>query len=392
MDADPPLVPDAVVARSAHWVLRVGVLCLAAFVAWAATTRIDQVTRAQGDVIPGQRTQVIQTVEGGVLSRLLVQAGDIVERGDPLVELDDTRAAAALADSRAKVAALQIRIARLRAEVYEEGLQFEPELIHDYPEFVENQSELFRRRREALDDSVNALRALGDALRAEYDMITPLVEAGDASQSEVLRLTRELAQNNADLTARMNSYFQDAQAELTEAQEELTEEEQRLTDREEVLAQTRLIAPSSGVVNYVNVTTLGGVVSAGDTLLEIVPTDEAPLFEARVSTADIAFVTVGMAASVQLDAYDFSIFGGVRGTVIQVSESTLMEETPQGRQPYYRVMISLDETEFDSELASTINLRSGMTGIAQIRAMERSVLSFLLNPIIKTVSGAFRDI
>jgi adhesin transport system membrane fusion protein len=379
-------------ARGAHWAIRAGVLAVSVLVAWAAFARIEQVTRAQGEVIPGRRTQVVQSAEGGVVTRLHVEEGAVVAAGDPLISLDDTRAAAAVEDSEAKVAALETALARLNAEVYGQPLVFPEALERDYADFVRNQRDLYLSRRRTLEESVAALEEVGDALRAELAMFAPLQARGDASEADVLRLKRQLAENAAEITSRHNSYLEEAQGELAQTQEALFEQEQLLKDRRQVLRQMSLEAPASGVIKNINLTTVGGVVKPGDVLMELLPTEDELIVEARVTPADIAFVRTGMRAMVKLDAYDYSIFGGYEGEVTYVSEGTLLEETAEGPRPYYRVLVRLVAPEFADGQGSRIRVMAGMTGLVEIAALQRSVLSYLVNPISKTLSTAFREL
>lgn len=379
-------------AAGAHWAIRTGIFAVTLLLAWAGFADIDQVTRAPGEVIPGKRTQVVQSSEGGVVTELLVEEGELVEAGDLLVRLDATRAAAAVEDSLAKLAALESALIRLSAEVQGTSLDFPPELESAYPAFTRNQQALYHSRRKTLEESLAALEEVGGALRDELEMFAPLQARGDASEAEVLRIRRQLAENEAALTDRRNSFLEEAQAELATVQESLFEQEQLLKDRQQVLRQTSLLAPERGVITNINLTTVGGVVKAGDVLLEILPTEDELVAEARVSPADIAFVRTGMVANVKIDAYDYAIFGGYRGEVTYVSESTLMEETADGPRPYYRVLVRLIEPEFANEQGKRIQVMAGMTGTVEIAALKRSVLSYLVNPISKTLATAFREL
>lgn len=379
-------------ATGAHWAIRTGIFTVVLLLGWAGVADIEQVTRVSGEVIPGKRTQVVQSSEGGVVTELLVEEGALVQAGELLVRLDATRAAAAVEDSRAKVVALETALARLSAEVQGQALVFPAALERDYPDFTRNQRELFLSRRKTLKESLAALENIGAALDAELAMFAPLQARGDASEAEVLRIRRQLAENEAAITSRRNSYFEEAQGELARVQESLFEQEQLLMDRQQVLRQTALHAPAKGVIKNINLTTVGGVVKAGDVLMELLPTEDDLVVEVRVSPADIAFVRVGMPANFKIDAYDYSIFGGYHGEVTYVSEGTLMEDTADGRRSYYRVLVRLIGPEFDSEQGRRIQVMAGMTGTVEIAALQRSVLSYLVNPISKTLASAFREL
>jgi adhesin transport system membrane fusion protein len=198
-------------ARLTMWVAMVGLLVLTF---WAGVTEIDQVKRAQGQIIASDRTQVIQAVDGGVLRELFVQEGQEVKAGELLASFEKTRVRAALDDTQGKVMALRITLARLRAEVYGKRLVFEPEML-PYKALVENQTNLFNRRKTAFTEDIKALRKVLAVLREENAMITKLEATGDVSQADILRSRRQIADLEAQITTRHNKFFQDAQAEMT---------------------------------------------------------------------------------------------------------------------------------------------------------------------------------
>jgi adhesin transport system membrane fusion protein len=373
-------------ARLTMWVAMVGLLVLTF---WAGVTEIDQVKRAQGQIIASDRTQVIQAVDGGVLRELFVQEGQEVKAGELLASFEKTRVRAALDDTQGKVMALRITLARLRAEVYGKSLVFEPEML-PYKALVENQTNLFNRRKTAFTEDIKALRKVLAVLREENAMITKLEATGDVSQADILRSRRQIADLEAQITTRHNKFFQDAQAEMTKAQEDLNAQTEALNDRTQLLEQTDMIAPSRGLVKSIRVTTLGGVVRAGDVVMELLPTQSGLVLETKVYPGDIAFISVGQAANVKLDAFDSSIYGGFKGEVVYVSPDTLTEETQRGPQPYYRVHVRIGEKDFDNEKAKRMDVRPGMTAQVDLVVAKRSVLSYLVNPVSKVMSQALR--
>lgn len=381
-------LPSNSSVRLTLWVAMAGLVVLTV---WAGVTEIDQVKRAQGQVIASDRTQVIQAVDGGVLRELLVQEGQEVKAGQLLASFEKTRVRAALDDTQGKVMALRITLARLRAEVYGQSLSFEP-AMKAYPALIENQTNLFNRRKTAFTEDIQALRKVRAVLLEENAMITKLEATGDVSQADILRSRRQIADIEAQITTRHNKFFQDAQAEMTKAQEDLNAQTEALNDRTQLLEQTDLTAPSRGLVKNIRVTTLGGVVRAGDTVMELLPTQSGLVLEAKVYPSDIAFVTVGQSANVKLDAFDSSIYGGFQGEVVYVSPDTLTEETQRGPQPYYRVHVKIGSKDFDSEKAQRMEVRPGMTAQVDLVVGQRSILSYLINPVSKVMSQALRPI
>ena len=363
------------------WGALLGILVL---IVWAYFAQIDQVTRASGTVIASARTQDIQAVEGGVLTDILVKEGDEVKKGQLLVTLEEERAQAAVANSGSKIAALKAKIARLEAEIFERPLVF-PEGIKNYSEYIENQTQLYNRRRQAIDQDVNSLQKMMVLAQQELSMNEPLLSYGDVSQADVIKLRRQVAEIQAQITNKRNKYFEEAQSEMTKAQEELDVELEQLRDHSQVLEEKNLYAPTDGKVNNILITTIGGVVKPGEIIMEILPTSSDLIVEAKVSPADIAYVKEQQAASVKLDAYDYSIFGAMNGNVIYISPDTLMEQTPKGEEPYYRVQIKITGAEFAGRREEIV-IKPGMTASVDIKAQERSVLSYLTKPITKTFS------
>ncbi len=382
-----PVTELADLARpaAAYWTLRVFMLGMVALVAWSAVGKIDQVTRASAQVIAPARTQLVQAADGGVITELHVHEGEQVKAGQILATLQKARASAAVADSEAKVAALRITLTRLHAEVYGKPLVFAPEL-QAYTEYIRNQTDLYTKRRQAIDDDLAALRSMLELADKELRINQQLVASGDVSAAEVLRIERSVADIRAQITNRRNKYFQDAQAEMTKAQEELASQTEQLRDRAQVLEHTELVAPAAGVVNNIRLNTVGGVIRAGEVLMDILPTGGELVVEAKVSPADIAFVAVGQPASVRLDAYDSAIYGPLKGEVSYVSQDVLTEETRQGPMPYYRARILVHGPDVQGGVADRIRLRPGMTGQVDIKARERTVLQFLTKPITKSLS------
>ena len=381
-------LPSPKRARSVLWILMVGICAL---VVWAYFGKIDQVTRAQAQVIAQERTQLVQSSDGGVLTMLHVKEGDTVKAGQLLATLQKERAAAAVSDSSAKVAALRITLARLHAEVYGKPLIFEPALLA-YPEYIRNQTDLYNKRQIAFKDDIHALENILALSEDELRINRELEASGDVSRADILRLQRSVADIKAQLANKRNKYFQDAQAEMTKAQEDLSTQNEQLKDRNQVLEHTELLAPVNAVVNNIKINTLGGVVRAGETVMELLPKGEDNLIvEAKVPPADIAFVALDQPTSIKLDAYDSSIYGAMRGHVSYISSDVVTEETKQGPMAFYRVRVTITGKEFKGHKAEEIKLRPGLTATVEIKALDRTVLSYLTKPITKTLSQSMGE-
>ncbi len=377
-------------ATGARWTVWVSLVGMGVLGVWAHYSMIDQVTRAPAQIIASARTQLVQAVDTGVLASMKVKEGDLVKAGQLLATFDRERAKASVGDSRGKVAALRITLARLHAEVFGKPLSFEKDLL-PYAAYISNQRDLYERRKRAIEDDVSSLKSMKALAQQELSMNQALESSGDVSRTEVLRLQRTVADLEAQIANKRNKYFQDAQTEMTKAQEDLNTQRESLNDRSQSLQYTDFYAPMEGRVKNIKANTVGGVIRAGEILLEILPTGEDLIAEAKISPADIASVRVGQSASVKLDAYDYSIFGAMNGEVTYVSPDTLVEDGRNGPVSYYRVHIRIRDTEFKGQDAKEIQILPGMTASVDIKARERSVLSYLTKPIIKTLSQSMGE-
>lgn len=381
---------DTQAHRRSRKLILLAAIALAGAIGWAAIAEIDQVSRATGQVIPSGRVQVLQSSDGGVISDIHVREGEGVKKGQVLVELDRVRLAAAVDESRGRVAALRATQARIRAELFDQPLAF-PADLSDFPEFIESQRELYDKRRAAQQQDIAALTRMLGLVRQELEMNRPLLEYGDVSRSEILRMERSVADIEGQIATRRNKYLQDLQTEYAKTEEELASAGQILTQRQSALQDTEIRAPAAGVVKNVRLTTIGGVLRPGDEVLQLVPTGEELIVEAKVSPADIAYVRKGQGASVKFDAYDPSIFGSASGTVTYVSPDTLTEQKGATEQVYYRVHVRVSTAAMRPRAGQPIEIQPGMTATTEIMTGRNTVLRFLLKPIIKTFSESFGE-
>ncbi|MDR6919080.1 multidrug efflux pump subunit AcrA (membrane-fusion protein) [Pseudomonas sp. 3296] len=363
------------------------VLLLALSVAWARVTNIDETVHALGRVISAEGIQTIQAADPGQIATVFVREGQIVAKGERLVSMQSTRATASFEDSKSKVAALTAALARLRAEMFDRPLDF-PESLSASPEFVNNQTELFRARRRSLEQGLSALSVSLRLAQDELAVVQPLFDQGDIGKAEVLRLQRQKADLQGQIVNLRNKYFQDAQTEMTKVEEELATREQEFADRAEVLRNTEIVAPKSGVVRNINILTEGANVNRGDVIMELVPSESALSFEAKLRSADVAFVRVGAPATIKLDAYDYSIYGMLQGEVDFVSPDALTEKTARGEEVFYRVRVHVVGRDKRSR---DLELQPGMTGQIDIRTGAHSLLSYLTKPITKTLAEALNE-
>ena len=381
---------DDVSPRRARWTLWLSLLTVLVLLVWASIARIDQVTRAQGQVIASARTQEVQGPEGGRIIEIRVKEGQPVQRGQLLAVLEKEKALAAVGDSAGKIAALRITLARLQAEMTGRPLHFDGSL-QQYRNFIENQTELYQRRRQAIDMDIATMKQMRQLAQEELAMNQPLLAQGDVSRADIIRLQRQVADLDAQIINRQNRYLQESQTQMTEAQEKLNSELEQLRDRSQTLKNTELTSPVNGIIKNIRVHTIGGVLKSGETLMEILPTEASQIIEVKISPADIAFIKVGQPANIKLDAYDYSIFGQLQGRISYVSPDTLTEETRNGPMPYYRVQVWIDLAQPRHGRNGEIRVVPGMTASVEIKARDRTVLSYLTKPITKTLQESMGE-
>lgn len=380
------------VLRPAHWIIIVICVCLIGLIVWSQWAELDQVTRAQGRVVPFARVQVVQSEEGGVISAINVREGDRVRAGQVLVELDEVQLAASLEESRARVAALRSRMARIDAELFDKPLSF-PASVGDFPEFIANQRQLFARRKAALAAEIQSLRKTADLQRQELNLHRPLVASGDVAPVEIIRMERSIAETEGQISNVRAQYIRELQTEFAQTEEELVAAEQVLTQRDDSLKGTRLLAPTDGIVKNVRLTTVGGVLRPGDEVLQIVPTGQQLIVEAQVPPRDIAFVELGQRARVNFDAYDSSVYGSGNGRVVFIGPDTLSEQREDGSaNTYYRVNLEVDTSDMTQKDADhPVDLQPGMTATVEILTGSQTVWEYLTKPILKTSRQSMQE-
>lgn len=417
------------------WTLVILSVCsfLLLAVIWAGLAEVDELSRAQGRVIPSGKTQVIQSAEAGVVTEILVRPGEQVKKGQQLIRLDDTTTSSSAGEVEARVRALTAQVERLRTEYESTG-----ELVYDCPDEIEsvapdicaNEAELLRvraaglargkevllqrveQRRRELAEAISNRERLDVAVRLaqeNLELIQPLAEKGLVAQTELIsaqRDTNDLAGQAAateESIARLEAALAEAelqvqQADLQFRQEALSEMTLRLAElasAQEALrgaadrvSRTDIRSPVDGIVNKLEVNTIGAVVQAGTQLLDIVPVSDTLLVEARLKPSDVAFVLPGQKANIKLTAYDFSIFGGLTGEVQNVSADSIVD--PQTQETYYLVLVKADSSTLhyrDEELP----ILPGMVTDVEILTGKKTVLQYLLKPINKARDEAFRE-
>ncbi len=360
------------------WVICIGLLVL---LAWAWFFELEEVSTGSGKVIPSSKEQSIQSLEGGILTKLYVSEGEIVKQGQVLAQLDPTRFASNVGESESLLIASKATAARLRAEVNATPLVF-PEDVLKIPKLVSEETALYQSRRSNLNDSVSGLSQALVLVEQELAMTEPLVAKGAASEVEVLRLKREANDLRNQMNDIRNQYYVKAREELAKANIDIETQAQVIKGKTDTLQRTVFKSPVRGIVKEIDVMTIGGVIPQNGKLMTIVPLDEQLLIEARISPRDIAFIRPDQEALVKVTAYDYSIYGGLHGKVTVISPDTIRDEVKQD-QFYYRAYIRTDSDKLTNKQGKQFNITPGMVAVVDIKTGHKTVLDYLIKPFNK---------
>jgi adhesin transport system membrane fusion protein len=355
---------------------------LVAGLAWAAFSRVEEITKGEARIIPSSREQVIQSLEGGILQELRVREGDVVEAGQPLLRIDPTKADASFNEGRSKEISLRATIARLEAESRGTRLAFPPEVAAER-DIVRNETQAYLARRQALEQSTATLKRSKALLEREIAMTQPMVERGLVAEVELLRMQRQFNELDLQVSERNNKYRAEAAAELSRSEGELAQVTGLLAARKDQVDRTVIRAPLRGTVKNVRVNTIGGVIQPGQDIMEIVPLEEQLLVEAKIAPREVAFLRPGLPAKVKLTAYDYTVYGALDGTVELISPDTLREERKSEEASYYRVLVRTTKSAL-SVGGRDLPIIPGMTATVEVRTGEKSVLDYLLKPVLRS--------
>ena len=357
-----------------------------AFILWAAFAWIDEIVRAQGEFISTSRPQIIQNLEGGILSELLVQEGDVVARGDILARLHDTQFESAVVDLSDQIAALEVRRLRLEAEL---AGQFDFTVPGDLgaraADMIASERALLKARQEDFVKRSEGAKSVLKQSAEEKRLLENLLERKIVALIEVTRARK----GHADAQKRYDEIVTQAELERAEAYSETLKElatlRQGLKSSQDQLNRTVLHSPLRGIVNNLKVTTIGGLVRPGEQILEIIPLDEEMFVEARVEPRNIANIRRGQEATIKLTVYDYAIYGTLKGRVNFISADTFKDERardPDG-DPHYKVTLRVDMSALTPRQAG-IEIRPGMQAEVELHTGEKTVLQYLLKPLYKS--------
>ncbi|WP_340241449.1 HlyD family type I secretion periplasmic adaptor subunit [Sulfitobacter pontiacus] len=362
------------------------------FLLWAAFAWVDEIVRAEGSMISSSRPQIIQNLEGGILAELAVGEGDHVEKGDVLARLHGTQFQSAVDDLRDQISAFEIRRLRLEAEL---AGQYDFDVPDAFatrtPDIVASERALLKARQsDFVSRSEGAGRVLTEALK-ERELLENMLKKKIVSLIEVTRARKTHADARIKLDEIVTGTELERAQEYSDVLKELATLKQNLKASTDQLNRTVLVSPLRGIVNNLSVTTIGGVVRPGEEILQIIPLDEELFVEARVKPEDIAGVRPGQEATVKLSAYDYTIYGTLKGTVKLISADTFKDErsrAPDG-DPHYKVTLQVD-TEHLTQRQASLQIRPGMQASVELHTGSKTVLQYLLKPLYKS-KEAFRE-
>lgn len=421
------LIEDAPrVMRLTLWgIIAFVVFCLL----WANFAEVDEVTRGDGKAIPSSRVQKIQNLEGGIVSELFVHEGQVVEAGTPLLRLDDTRFASNVGETEADRLSLAMRVERLSAEVEGRELAIPEDIAAKAPGLAQSEKALFLSRQQQLQDEIAGLqeqltqrrqevreyaskqgqfRNSLELLRQEIRMSEPLVAEGAVSPVEVLRLKRAEVEARGQLEATglaipraeaaikeverkidetRGRFRSEALTQLNEVRTDLSKIESTGKALEDRVNRTLVTSPVRGIVKQLLVNTIGGVIQPGSDMIEIVPIDDTLLVEARIRPQDIAFLHPGQEAVVKFTAYDYTIYGGLKAKLEQIGADTVTDEEGNS---FYLIKLRTEKSHLGSDERPLLII-PGMVTSVDIITGKKSVLSYLLKPIIRARAEALRE-
>lgn len=397
---------------------------------WASVATLDEVTTGEGRVIPSSQIQVLQNLEGGILAKIHVREGEIVEQSQVLLTIDDTQAASKYREDRARVLALRASVARLQAEQQGKPPEFPDEVVAERPDLVETELAVYGARTTELRSSIEVYRRqieqrkqelveldsrigqLTDNLalgHEELDILAPLVEQGVSARIELIRLQRQVNDIEGDLMAarqsvprarsalnevrrrveeRRAAYLSEVASALAAARGELASVSEVMASAQDRVRRTQVRSPVQGTVIKLYINTIGGVIRPGEDLLEIVPLEDNLLVEAQIRPADIAFLHPGQAAKVKITAYDFAIYGGIDAELEQISADTILNE--EGER-FYQIRVRTNRNFMVDREGNLLPIIPGMVAEVDILTGKKTVLQYLMKPILRAGGRAMRE-
>lgn len=393
---------DVRYTRATRVVVVLGIFSFIFFL-WSYTGEIAEVTRGTGIVIPSQKEQVIQSLDGGILEQINVREGDVVQAGQVVAKLDTVRTMSSIEESQARYHAALASSVRLKAEIDNRSANelIFPDELHDYPDLLSREKMLFINKRRKLAELTENFRQSRKLINRELAINKELVSKGASSEVDVLRLQRQLVELQTREEEAVREYYITASQELAKADAEVQMLGPVIAGKKDLVNKSKIRSPVRGVIKNINISTIGGVIPPNGVLMNIVPLDDRLLIEAKIAPRDIAFIRArptksgnadplpAQKARVKITAYDYSIFGGLDGEVTVISPDSTKEEHQPG-QYYYKVYIETDRDYVETKSGQKMYISPGMMATVEITTGERTVLQYLIKPFNK-LNEAMRE-
>ncbi|MCA6103880.1 MULTISPECIES: HlyD family type I secretion periplasmic adaptor subunit [Bradyrhizobium] len=394
--------------RTSRMLLWTSCTLLATFVIWAHFAVLDEVKRGSGRVVPSRQMQVVQSLEGGIVGDILIREGDIVQQGQSLMRIDDTKFASEFGEIRERRAAMAARVARLDAEARGRAeITFPDDLDKMVPAAVATETSVFKMRGQkvaqdidVLNQQVTRLSGSLKLLEREQTLTRRLYEQKVVPEIEMLRLDRQATEMKGQLAEAQSkianitaSFRSQADEDLAKSRADLAVLDENIKSAQDRVRRTDLKAPVHGIVNKLNISTIGAVVQPGANLMDIVPLDDTLLVEGRIRPQDIAFIRPDQDAVVKISAYDSSVYGSLKGKVERISADTIVDdkaEKTERQETFYRVMVRTDKNHLGTE-QHPLPIIPGMVTTVEVLTGEKSVLDYIVKPARLLRDEALRE-
>lgn len=413
---------QAVLSKSSQktkTMLYIIIACVIGLITWMSVAEVDEITRGQGKVVPSGQNQIVQNLEGGIVQELLVREGDVVKKGQILLKIDNKSFESSLGESEVKISELLAKKIRLYAQAndkeFDSGILDEEELKKIFPLTLKNEHSLYDTNMEQLKEKISQkqseikeLKSKINHLNTSYNLVSKqnnltynLYKKGSVSEVEYLQISRQLNDIRGELSqARLSlpkleaalneiklNFTNDSKKELNETNAEIARINKSQIGLDDRVDRTLVKSPVNGIVSKLNIHTVSGVIKPGENIAEIVPLDDKLIAEVKVKPADVAFLREGLRAIIKVSAYDFSIYGGLEGKVMQISADT---ETNDKGESFYLVRVVTDKNHLGTD-EKPLNIKVGMIVNADIVTGKKTILDYLLKPIFKTKQNALRE-
>ncbi len=377
---------------SSHIILYSIVIFVSIFLIWSSFAKISESVVATGQVVSSSKTQDIQSLDGGIIETVFVKEGDVVKKDQNLIKLNDIRYSSSYEENQVKYYALQARLIRLNAEEKDlDIISFPVELNEKYPNLTQSETNLFYANRTGFKSTLASLAQNVDIIKSQYESFKKLEAEQIIPKLELIKVKKELNDITGKYSSEVNSYYSRVKDDITKTKTEFESLKEVLFGYKDRLDRTLINSPVHGVIKKINFGTIGSIVKSGETIMEIVPLDDQLLVEGKILPNKIAFLTEGQKVNISITAYDPSIYGTLGGSIQYISADTIIENDQYGkRQSYYKVVVKSDENYVEYK-GRSLPIIPGMQASINIITGERTVLQYILKPLIKTKLNAFNE-